>query len=81
MSWKKEEKIIEGLALLYPDFLGGDGRIVYNYCPDEYFWKAAWVIRLCTDYLNQRVPTLEQYLRNHNHIMWFRYKDHFGIKE
>ena len=77
--WEKEEKIINGLGKLYPIF---EDRVGYRVLYKNHFgnlWKAWWVYWLTVQYLDQRIPSLEHYLRIHNHIMWIRYADHFGI--
>ena len=71
MSWKKEEKIIEGLSKLYPKFETEYGcTIQYKKEVWGNAWKAWWVACLCVYHLNQRILSLEEFMRIHNNGMW-----------
>ena len=79
--WEKELKIIAGLGKLYPAFDNGAGYIIkYSENNDTNNYCALWVCWLCRFHLNQRIPTLENFIGSHEYWGWFRYKEHFGIK-
>ena len=81
--WEKEIKIIDGLGKLYPEFIDYDGYLIrYRRYRTSYFAKSAWLVWLCTDHLNQRIPSLEPFIaEGSKECAWGYYKEYFGIKE
>ena len=81
MSWEKEEKIIEGLGKLYPEFLDWYmGIIKYESFSYDNWDKACWIYYLCKYHLNRRIPSLEKFIEKHRAGAWFHYNRHFKIK-
>ena len=79
--WKKERKIIDGLGKLYPKFEDcWIDDIYYTECRSNNRARACWVYMLCTEHLNQRIPSLEEYIRKNNPNSWRWYKEHFGME-
>ena len=82
MKWEKEEKIIEGLGKLYPDFVTDYySRVSYEEFLITYTGTAYWVCCLCVDHLNHRIPSLEEYIKNHHDYGWRWYSQYFGIEK
>ena len=83
MKWEKENKIIAGLGRLYPEFVDWYGHTVrYVPCGEYAYNKAFWIFLLCKYHLNQRIPSLEIYIRNNcgSDYIWECYKGHFGLE-
>ena len=80
--WEKERKFVAGLGKLYPEFLDRyKTPVKYNKYNNEDYWRVFWVLLLCTDHLNLRLPSLEEYIKSIDREDWRDYKTYFGIKE
>ena len=79
--WEKEEKIIEGLGLLYSDFPVNDFRIRFRFYCKNGREKVWWLYWLCVHHLKQRMASLEGYMKYYNQSHWHWYKAHFGIED
>ena len=80
--WEKEIKIIDGLGKLYPEFVDCFGDIIrYEKFRADDWDKAYWVYYLCRYGLNQRIPSLEIYIKKFDHRGWYHYNRYFRIKE
>ena len=80
IMWLKEQKIIDGLAKLYPVFQDNCGHdIRYNVYKDTCYGKSYWLTALCLEHLNARIPRLEYYIKYNDRHMWGYYKRHFGL--
>ena len=80
--WEKELNIIDGLMMLYPVFKDDRGNVMTSkgFFPARNNTKAFWLLCLCIDHLNQRIPSLEEYIRKNNPNSWRWYKEHFGME-
>ena len=83
-KWEKELKMINGLAKMYPVFKHplNSNVLFHNYEASKPL-LALWVYYLCKYGLEQRIPSLERFIRKHGvGDLWFNYMKHFGmIKE
>ena len=79
---KREIKIIMGLGKLYPEFRDNYGyNIIFENHNGREYALAAWASWLCRHHLNQRIPSLEHFIKmESSDAIWIHYKEHFGMK-
>ena len=77
---KTELKIIEGLGKLYPAFETDYGTTLhYTEFSRDIPWRTWWIYQLCRYHLKQRIPSLEDYIKENCEYDWLQYVMHFNI--